>query len=237
MIACVTGADRGLGRAITEQLLAGGCQVFAGRYGIEPQLLDNLKAHYGDKLQIIPLDVSQDASVQAAAEKISRQTDRLDVLINNAAVLGQEATLTEALDFQEMLTVYNVNAVGPLRVSKAMLDLLARGSKKLILNVSSGAGSMAHKIENNIVNRYAYCGSKAALNVQSIMLQNQVRQKGIRVYLLEPGWMRTYMTGEKAAHADVEPEVTAAKIWEFIGRNKLPDYLFHDLYADQPYPW
>lgn len=234
----ITGTDRGLGLALTAKFLEEGFQVFAGKYGIEGRFLDELKEKYGENLQIVPLDVSSDESVAKAASIIKSKTDKLDLLINNAGIIGKwDSILDDTLDFDDMLHVYSVNALGPLRVSKSVLDLLLKGSMKRIINISSEAGSMTRRIEREEKIRYAYCASKSALNMQSIILQNHIKEFGIKVYLLEPGWMRTYMSGTKSLKATSEPEESADKVWEFINRQNQPDYMFHDLYQNKRFEW
>ena len=234
----ITGTDRGLGLALVAKFLEHGYDVFAGCYGIDSSGLDALKAQYGARLEVMPLDVSSDASVVAAAEIIARKTDRLDVLINNAAIIGQkDATITDVLDFNDMLSVYNVNALGALRVAQSVLPLLRAGEMKRILNISSEAGSMAARVRRGQRTRYAYCASKAALNIQSILLQNHVAEFGIRVHLIEPGWLRTFLASkEKCTLATTEPEESAEKLVAFVQRTP-PDYMFHDLFQDRQFDW
>ena len=239
MKAYITGTDRGLGLELAATFLKHGYHVFAGCYGIDPSGLNALKVQYGARLAIVPLDVSSDASVAAAARTVADLTDRLDLLINNAAIIGQkDAAVTDALDFDDMLNVYNVNALGPLRVARSVLPLLRAGEMKRIVNISSEAGSMAARLRRGQRTRYAYCASKAALNIQSILLQNHVAEWGIRVHLIEPGWLRTFLASkEKCTIAPTEPEESAEKLVAFVERNPPPDYLFHDLFQDRQFDW
>jgi NAD(P)-dependent dehydrogenase (short-subunit alcohol dehydrogenase family) len=238
MKAYITGTDRGLGLALAAKFLEHGYDVFAGCYGIDPSGLDALKQQHGARLEIVPLDVSSNDSVTAAAQMIAGKTDRLDVLINNAAIIGQkDATITDALNFDDMLAVYNVNALGPLRVAQSVLPLLRAGEMKRIVNISSEAGSMAARVRRGQRTRYAYCASKAALNIQSILLQNHVAEYGIRVHLIEPGWLRTFLASkEKCTIATTEPEESAEKLVAFLQRTP-PDYMFHDLFQDRQFDW
>lgn len=243
MKAYITGTDRGLGLALVATFLKHGYEVFAGCYGIDSTGLDALKAQYGARLEIVPLDVSSDASVAAAAQHIAKKTDRLDVLINNAAIIGQkDATVTDTgeqvrLDFNDMLTVYNVNALGALRVVQSVLALLRAGEMKRIVNISSEAGSMAARVRRGQKTRYAYCASKAALNIQSILLQNHVAEYGIKVHLIEPGWLRTFLASkEKCTIAPTEPEESAERLAAFLQRTP-PEYMFHDLFQDRQFDW
>ena len=241
--AYITGADHGLGLALVEAFLRNGDFVFAGFYGLDRSGLDSLKLRYQERLEIVPLDVSRDVSVWSAAALITAKTKDLDVLINNAAILGKKenkpymATVDDSLDFEDMLTTYNVNALGPLRVTQSVLPLLRAGREKRILNISSEAGSMNARIRKKHRNRYGYCGSKAALNIQSILLNNHLSEEGIHLTLIEPGWLRTYMAGDtKSTNAPTEPEESAEKLLAFLNR-PAPDYLFHDLFLDQPFDW
>jgi NAD(P)-dependent dehydrogenase (short-subunit alcohol dehydrogenase family) len=239
MKAYITGADRGLGLALATSFVEHGYAVFAGCYGIDVSGLQALKAQHGDRLEIVPLDVSNDASVAAVAQLIRSKTDSLDVLVSNAAIIGQkDATITDELDFADMLNVYNVNALGPLRVAQSVLPLLRAGAMKRIVNISSEAGSMAARVRRGQRTRYAYCASKAALNIQSILLQNHVAEYGIRVHLIEPGWLRTYLASiEKCTIAPTEPAESAERLVAFLQRDPAPDYMFHDLFQDCPFDW
>jgi NAD(P)-dependent dehydrogenase (short-subunit alcohol dehydrogenase family) len=239
MKAYITGTDRGLGLALAAKFLEHGYHIFAGRYGIDPSGLDALKAQYGARLEIVPLDVGSDASVAAAAQLVASKTSSLDVLINNAAIIGQkDATVTDVLDFNAMLAVYNVNALGALRVVQSVLPLLQAGEMKRIVNISSEAGSMAARLRRGQKARYAYCASKAALNIQSILLQNHVAEFGIKVHLVEPGWLRTFLASkEKCTIAPTEPEESAERLVAFVQRNPPPEYMFHDLFQDRQFDW
>ena len=238
MKAYITGTDRGLGLALATSFLEHEYDVFAGYYGIDPLGLQALKAVHGSRLEIVPLDVSSDESVKAAAAMIAAKTASLDVLVNNAAIIGQkDATVIDPLDFNDMLAVYNVNALGPLRVAQSVLPLLQAGEMKRIVNISSEAGSMAARVRRGQRTRYAYCGSKAALNIQSILLQNHVTEFGIHVHLVEPGWLRTFLASkEKCTIAPTEPAESAERLVAFL-RREPPDYMFHDLFNDCPFDW
>ncbi len=236
--AYITGTDRGLGLALASTFLRHGYDVFAGQYGVDPSGLAALKAQYGARLEVVPLDVGSDASVAGAARLVADKTDRLDVLVNNAAIIGQkDATVTDGLDFDDMLAVYNVNALGPLRVAQSVLPLLQAGELKRIVNISSEAGSMAARVRRGQRTRYAYCASKAALNIQSILLQNHLVEFGIRVHLIEPGWLRTFLASkEKCTIAPSEPEESSERLMAFLQRTP-PEYMFHDLFQDRAFDW
>jgi NAD(P)-dependent dehydrogenase (short-subunit alcohol dehydrogenase family) len=238
MKAYITGADRGLGLALVDTFLKNGYKIFAGYYGIDRSGLERLQEQYSAQVEIVDLDVSSDASVKKAAEIIASKTSSLDLLINNAAIIGQkDATIDDPLDFDDMMRVYNVNTLGPLRVTQSVLGLLRAGEMKRIINISSEAGSMAARVRRGQRTRYAYCGSKAALNIQSILLQNHVVEEGIHLTLIEPGWLRTFLAStEKCTIAPCESEESAERLVAFLA-HPAPEYLFHDLFQDCPFDW
>lgn len=237
--AYITGTDRGLGLGLATVFLKAGYFVFAGFFGLDDSGLKKLQNEFGERLMMVPLDVGRDESVRDAAALIASRTDHLDLLINNAAILlDANATILDPLRYEDMLAMYNVNTLGPLRVSASVLELLRNGEGKRIVNISSEAGSMTARMLRGQQTRYGYCASKAALNVQSILLQNHVSEFGIRVWLIEPGWVRTFLSGgPKCTLAPNEPEVSAEKLLAFLQRKEAPDYLFHDLFQDRRFEW
>ncbi|GGH28438.1 SDR family NAD(P)-dependent oxidoreductase [Paenibacillus segetis] len=212
--AFVTGADHGLGLALVEVLLGKGYQVIAGRYNPAESMLSKLQEQHKDALQTIELDIGNDASVKAAANWIKQQVRSLDLLINNAAILGdKEATITDELDTEEMLQVFNVNTLGTLRVTGALSGLLLNSSDKMIVNISSEAGSITNNYRQSW---YAYCMSKAALNMQSSLVYNGLKDAGGQVLVIHPGWVQTYMQGVLDAEAVYTPMQSATRIVDII---------------------
>ena len=205
----VTGADRGLGFGLCAELLKGGWHVFAGQYLPEWHELAALKIEYPETLHIVPLNVSSMESVRAAAEVVKTQTDRLDVLINNAGVNSETiyVGIREPQDYDEMHRLYDVNALGPLRVVEVFLPLMEQGQTKRLCFISSEAGSIGAAERTSW---FSYCMSKAALNMGVKILFNDLHPAGYTFRVYHPGWVRSYMHGKKAVEADLEPEVAAA---------------------------
>lgn len=220
--ALVTGADRGLGLALAARLLEKGWRVFAGQYMPAWPQLGELQARYPDRLHVVPLDVTDEDSVEAAAATIAGIGDHLDLLINSAGVLSHanEATIREAQDYPEMRRMYDVNAVGPLRVVRAFLPLTDRGTMKRLCFVSSEAGSI-NRGERKAW--YGYCMSKAALNMEVSILFNLLRPEGYTFRVVHPGWMRTYMWGTKSTEGDMEPEEAAVPALAYFLRDLAED--------------
>jgi len=213
--ACVTGADRGLGFFIARWLLEHGYTVFAGQYMPESAELLLLKEQFPEQLELVPLDIGSDDSVKHAARLIAGSTGHIDLIVNNAGIIHKDdnATMLVELDYGVMSQIYNVNTLGALRVSNALLGLLLQGSQKLIVNISSEAGSISR---NERINMYGYCMSKSALNMQSSLLHNHLKGMGGQVMIFHPGWLQTYMSGQKNESATTAPEESANKIMTIV---------------------
>ena len=204
----VTGADRGLGLALCAGLLKAGWHVFAGQYMPKWYELGELKNKYRETLHLIPLDVSSMDSVRAAAELMQAHADHLDVLINNAGVTSETIypTIREPQNYEEMNRLYDVNALGALRMVETFLPLLEHGQTKRLCFVSSEAGSIGAAQRTSW---FGYCMSKAALNMGVKILFNDLHPAGYTFRVYHPGWVRSYMHGEKNMEATFEPEEAA----------------------------
>jgi NAD(P)-dependent dehydrogenase (short-subunit alcohol dehydrogenase family) len=204
----ITGAGRGLGLSLAKQFLGQDWRVFAGVYPAEAGL-HSLADSSSPLLTVVPLDVTDKTSIRQAAESVAQHTPALDVLINNAAVYMEDESKTiEALELDIRLqATMDVNAFGPLRVTQQFLPLLRQGQRKCIVNISSEAGSIADCWRKGV---YAYCMSKAALNMQSMILHNDLGPQGFSVLAIHPGWMRTDMGGPTA---DIHPDESARGIF------------------------
>jgi len=230
-IALVTGADRGLGYGLTAGLLDQGWTVLAGQYMPDWPDLAALAANYPEQVHIVPLDVASIESAREAARLAAALVDHVDVVINNAGVSSRamHAPISEPQDYGEIHRLFDVNALGPLRVVEAFLPLVEAGELRRLCFVSSEAGSI------NRARRtawYGYCMSKAALNMGVRIMFNDLRPKGYTFRLYHPGWVRSYMGGTKNTQADLEPEEAAAYALPFFLRPRadedrlvLMDYL------------
>ncbi|HEY5585921.1 MAG TPA: SDR family NAD(P)-dependent oxidoreductase [Ruminiclostridium sp.] len=192
----ITGVSGGLGACLATEYLKMDYQV----YGYDINDNDKVKAlkdMYQEKFEFILMDTSSDESVLRAGTIIKQRTDSLDILINAAAILSlNSAKVLEEFDITQSLELFDVNTLGPLRVVKDLLSLIKKGEEKLIVNISSEAGSMTTHCD--YITRYDYCMSKAALNMQSIILQRYLKKDGIKVLLVHPGWIKTDMGGQEA---------------------------------------
>jgi NAD(P)-dependent dehydrogenase (short-subunit alcohol dehydrogenase family) len=228
----ITGADKGLGFSLVQQFLRAGVHVFAGQYQANNDLID-LAQSFPQTLTPVPLDVTQLDSVSQAADIVAKRVLALDVLINNAGVMLEKRTPLLELDLSSLplFETLDVNTFGPLRMVQQFLPLLEKGEHKLILNISSEAGSITDCWRES---EFAYSMSKAALNMQSKILQNYLKPRGFKILAVHPGWMRTDMGG---ADADIDAAEAAEGIFNLAVKEwNLDDEIYMD-YRAQPIHW
>jgi NAD(P)-dependent dehydrogenase (short-subunit alcohol dehydrogenase family) len=185
----ITGGNKGLGREAAKRLVAAGHKVWAAARDLEQ---GRVAAHETGAHPLV-LDVTDDESVLAAAAAVANSTGGvLDVLINNAGISGG-AVSAEGLTAQEMHEVYDVNVFGPVRVLHAFLPLLERSDAPVVVNVSSGLGSIANSVDPR--SRYAelvipaYFSSKAALNMLTTQYAKAFPR--MRINSVDPGFTAT----------------------------------------------
>ncbi len=232
----ITGGDRGLGLALVKKFIRNGYIVYAGSYLTNWHELPEQKRLYPNQLFILPLDISDDQSVQNAAEDIRQHAQELDILINNAGIYLDEfaGSILKDLNFEDMKRMYDVNALGPLRVTQALMPLLLKGTRKLVVNISSEAGSVGDCWREK---EYGYSMSKAALNMQCVILQNHMKAYGVKVLAVHPGWVRSYMLGRFNEEATVEAEDSAEGIYALtVEQTDLNAPMYLD-YQGRVLPW
>lgn len=182
----VTGANRGLGLEFARQLSARGDRVLATAR--DPDSATDLRQCVE---RVHALDVTDPASVEALGKAMA--SEAIDVLINNGGVFPGQHKLEE-MDFEALADAFAVNSIGPMRVVQALLGSVRRSDAGRIVNISTQMGSIA-KADGGA---YAYRSSKAALNMLTKLLGQELRDEGIVCVALHPGWVKTRMGGEKA---------------------------------------
>ncbi len=234
--AFITGADRGLGHALAARLLEQGWRVFAGQFMPDWPDLAALKERYREPLVVVPLNVADSASTQAAAKTVARHAERLDLIVNNAGIISDTSgrTLREAQDYGEMHRLFDINTLGPLRVVEALLPLMDASELKRLCFVSSEAGSIGRSRRTSW---YGYCMSKTALNMAVSILFNHLRPEGFTFRLYHPGFMRSYMHGQKNMNATLEPEEAAGYALGYFLSQQDEDRLVLRDYKGEEYPW
>lgn len=225
----ITGANRGIGYEFVKQYAQDGWQVIATCRDLEKsKKLTHLKDEF-PHIQIFKLDVTFREETHALAKKLTN--DPIDHLINNAGIGGISGQSFGSIDFDNMLHVYQTNAIGPLNVSEAFVEHLAQSHHKLIITISSRMGSID---DNQIGHAYAYRASKAALNMIMKNVAIDLQKRDIKVLLLHPGWVKTRLGGDEAKIPPEESVQRMRKIIAAHGPNAHADFYSHD---GQRIPW
>jgi NAD(P)-dependent dehydrogenase (short-subunit alcohol dehydrogenase family) len=216
MRAVVTGASRGIGAELVRALLARGDRVVAGMRAPGPS------EH--ERLTTLVCDVRDGASVRAFAEAASEGP--VDLVINNAGVGGISPTI-EKLDVAQVAAAVDVNTLGALRVTQALLPALERGRGKKVVNITSILGSIAEHTGSTGVGGYPYRVSKAALNMATRCLANDLQDRGIVVVALHPGWVRTAMGGPSAPLTVEESVASMLRVIDALDLDQTGRFLDH----------
>ncbi|MFH5182521.1 SDR family oxidoreductase [Paenibacillus sp. TAB 01] len=227
----ITGANRGLGYQLTAEAAQRGHTVIAGiRSGQAEGKLQELMGRYPGQIVPVELDVAREETAERLAEKLRGSGQTVDVVINNAAVLLGRGVKLEEQPMEDVSVSFDINLFGPMRVMKHLLPLIAEGGNSAVINISSEAGSLSNAYGGD----YAYALSKAAINMFSKQLRKYLLPRGIRVYALHPGWIKTDMGGEKAPGDPVE---SARGIIDIVENKKeiAPEHFFIN-YKGEPMP-
>jgi NAD(P)-dependent dehydrogenase (short-subunit alcohol dehydrogenase family) len=196
-VALVTGANKGIGLAAARRLAELGWSVLLGAR--DPERGKAAAGRLaGLDVSVLRLDVTDDASVSAAAKQVEDSAGRLDVLVNNAGIIGPLVGPMET-GAAEMLECFDTNVFGPVRVTRAFVPLLRRSTAPRIVMVSSGMGSLAvttdpERLESTLVG-LAYPSSKSALNMLTTMYAKAL--PGFRVNAVDPGYTATDLNGHR----------------------------------------
>jgi NAD(P)-dependent dehydrogenase (short-subunit alcohol dehydrogenase family) len=184
----ITGANKGLGFETARRLLGLGHTVYVGARDRErgEDAARRLGAHF------VSLDVTDDASVAAAAAWVEQRKAGLDVLINNAGIAGDRVAPADTT-VEHMRRVYDTNVFGVVRVTHAMLPLLRASKAPVIVNVSSGLGSFEHVTNpGRMESKYAllaYCSSKSAVTMLTVQYAKALPE--LRINSVDPGYTAT----------------------------------------------
>jgi NAD(P)-dependent dehydrogenase (short-subunit alcohol dehydrogenase family) len=216
-IALVTGANKGLGREISRQLAARGVLVLLGsRDGARGRAAEADLRSQGLAVQFVPLDVTDQDSVDEAAGSIERQHGRLDILVNNAGIALDWVPPSEC-EVDSFTRTYDTNVVGVFRVTKAMIPLLRKSKAGRIVNVSSGLGSLSQWADPNGPFRdhprlLAYCSSKSALNMMTLQFAVELKASGIKVNSANPGFTATDMNQHRGTKTVEQGAATPVRL-------------------------
>ena len=201
--ALVTGANKGIGFEVSRELARLGLRVFLGARNAEAgrAAVEKLKST-GDVV-ILEIDVSDGKSIRAAAAELGRQTECLDVLVNNAGILLDEDENALSITPEIFETTLRTNTLGPWLVTQAFVPLLEKCAAPRIVNVSSSGGQLEDGADGWAP---AYCVSKTALNGVTVQLAAALPKFAVNSVC--PGWVRTDMGGENATRSVAEGAAT-----------------------------
>jgi len=194
--ALITGANKGIGREIARQLGQQGFSVWLGCRDAArgEQAAADLRKE-GFDAHLLALDVSNDASVKAAAGTYGKTNDTLDVLVNNAGVATGGYIAPSEASLDDMRAVYEVNVFGPVRVTQAFLPFLRKAGQGRIVMMSSSLGSIGEQLDLTSgtygVNLLGYNSSKSALNMITVSFAKELAAQGIKVNAANPGYVAT----------------------------------------------
>jgi NAD(P)-dependent dehydrogenase (short-subunit alcohol dehydrogenase family) len=217
-IALITGANKGIGLETARQLGALGITVLLGcRDRARGELAAKALAAEKITAQVVVIDVTDAATIQAAVAQITRDHGRLDILVNNAGILDHVAdTGPESTSLATFRTVFDTNFFGVVAVTQAFLPLLKQSTAGRIVNLTSILGSIAEHADPNspiFHARYsAYDSSKAALNLYTVELALNLGGTTVKVNAAHPGWVKTDLGGAEAPMALVDGAKTAVAL-------------------------
>ena len=226
----ITGANRGLGLALTQRYAGSGAHVIAGCR--RPAQATELTA---TGAEVHPLDMSSAESIEAFAAAVGDRP--VDVLVNNAGIDAREMGADDgargalAVTREQFLGVFDVNVVGPLQLVQ-LLASNVRAANGTVANISSQVGSF--EVAKRIGRDVAYASSKTALNMVTLKQAQAFRDDGVTVICLHPGWVRTSMGGPSA---DVDPADAAAGVARVIDAATLDDSGSFLRWDGSVHPW
>jgi NAD(P)-dependent dehydrogenase (short-subunit alcohol dehydrogenase family) len=204
-VALVTGANQGVGFQVAKELVATGVTVLLGSRNFARG--ESAAKEIGQGAIALQLDVTDPASITAAAERIRKELGRLDVLVNNAAISNTglrpgvtveeyvKSTRPSNVSLDSVRAIWETNVFGVLAVHQAMLPLLRESSDARIVNVSSGVGSLTMTADPagpyRAIFGPGYSASKTALNAITLAMMIELESTGIKVNLVSPGHTKT----------------------------------------------
>ncbi len=220
----ITGANRGIGLALAEQFVQRGYQVIGtARDTKKAKELETLGA------EVQQLDVTDQGSVDALEQHLKGRT--IDILINNAGIVGHTSKEFADLDVNALAKVYDVNALGPLRVMQALFNNVVESEQKLVVNISSTMGSIERNSWGTTV---GYRASKAALNMINKTMAVDYGKQGLTFVVMHPGYVKTDMN---AGEGQYTAEQSAAGLTKVItGLSHKHNGMFFD-HLGKELPW
>lgn len=237
----ITGCNRGLGLGLAKAFLSSSeppTHLFAAcRAPAHADQLQQLAEDHRDVVHVIQLDVTEKADYQRVVDQVAEVVgdEGLNVLVNNAAISTKNKSLADVTQ-EDMVSAFNVNCVAPLFLTKAFLHLLERAANKsqagaaslsirraAVIQISSAPGPRFHlqQAAGTHTGNYAYRTSKRALDCVCLSLAMDVKEKGILVVCINPGWVNTDMGGPNATRSAMDVKTCTTHMMHTI--NQLGD--------------
>jgi NAD(P)-dependent dehydrogenase (short-subunit alcohol dehydrogenase family) len=237
-IALITGANKGIGLEIARQLGRAGVRVVIGaRDGARGQAAAGMLRGEGLDAGFVQLDVLDDASIQAAATALAATHGRLDILVNNAGINDAADGPPGSAAIDAARRLFDTNFFGPLAVTQAMLPLLRLAPAARIVNMSSSLGSMTVNGDPSSpyygVHLVGYNASKAALNMLTVQLAQELRETPVVVNAACPGYVSTDLNGHTGYLSTTEAAAVPVRL--ALQRGRQPNGAFVDV--DGAVPW
>ncbi len=226
----VTGASRGFGRELAGVYARRGWTVFP--LVRQPEAEEDWRRHQG--CHPILADVVRPDVESAIAEALAAKGRALDLLVNNAGEIRKRRWLPEttAEDIEE---AFRTHCLGAFRCTRAALPFLRKASRPTVVDVSSRFGSIGWTTGGNFRGIYSYAIAKAAQDMLTACLDQELRKEGIRVLAVHPGRLKT---GAGAMDADTEPQVAAARLADWLETfDRDGECVLHDLMEGGRLPW
>src|SRR5713101_2205229 len=224
----ITSANRGLGLEFVRQYAADGWRIFAACR--IPDAADDLhKLARTHSVTVFPMDVTDLSSIRHAAAGLNDES--IDVLVNSAGIIGKPGQRTGNIDYESWQQVLNVNTMGPLRVTEAFVEQVARSERKVVVTITSGLGSLT---DNTSGGSIPYRSSKAAVNMAMRSAAIDLAARGIACVLVNPGWVKTDMGGPGAPLTPSESVAALKSLIATLGLAHSGKF-FH--YDGREYAW
>jgi len=215
-IVLITGANKGIGFEIARQLGRNGAEALIGARSVAlgEAAVGELKAQ-GISARFLRLEVRDPDTILAAASQIEADYGRLDVLVNNAGVSDRADGPPSRTSVDAVRRIFETNVFGALAVAQTMLPLLKKSASGRIVNVSSGLGSLARNSdpawEFAAVKLFGYNASKAALNMLTVQLAAELKDSGVKVNSVDPGFTATDLNAHRGRQTVAEGAAAAIR--------------------------
>ena len=225
----ITGANRGIGLELVRLFAQNAWRVFACCRAPEKAAdLLQLAADFKGNMTVHSLEVTDSLSIDALAQSLKEET--LDLLVNNAGIMGGERQGVQEMDFGAWEETFRVNTIAPFRIFQGFLPNLKRSSAPKVATISSQMGSLSRESAG----AYAYRSSKAAVNKVMQTLACEMAMENFIITLFHPGWVKTDMGG---AHADITASESAAGLYEKMSNLEPGDNGKFFIWNGEEHPW